>query len=153
MLDSGFGRASGFFGRIARNKNAAQVVLPLFFGKADACLTTRASFKVMVELNPQLNTRLHVLAASPGLVPSLFAFRANYTSPYRAQILEAMDQFGESPAGRQILALIHADRVEVRPISCLDKSLELLARHRRLCRKNSIDPSGGAPGEVTESVE
>ena len=40
---------------------------------------------------------------------------------------------GETPAGRQILTLIKADRIVEAPISSLDSALELLAKHQKLC--------------------
>ena len=132
LVEADLKRTSDFFSHVTLNKKAAQVVLPVFFGKDDACLVTRESFEVMGELNPQLKKQLRVLAASPGFVPSGFAFRADYRSAYRTRILEAMARLEDSPAGRQILALTQADRIEDHPISCLDDSLELLARHRQL---------------------
>jgi len=136
LLNSGLNRTSGFFSQIIRNKNASQVILPVFFGKADACLATRESFEVMGELNPQLKTQLHVLATSPEYIPSCFAFRADYTSAHRPRLLEAMGRFSDSPAGRQILALTHSDRVVSLPVSCLDQSLELIKKHTQLVKKD-----------------
>ncbi len=153
LLDAGLGRTEAFFDRVTFSNKAAQVVLPVFFGRDKACLTTRASFEVMGELNPQLNTQLRVLAVSPEFIPSCFAFREDYTSAHRASILDAMERFGDSPAGRQILVLIHSERVEKRPVSYLKKSLELVTRHQRLCHENNIAPSGKRLGETTEKVE
>ena len=41
-------------------------------------------------------------------------------------------RLGETPAGQQILALTQTERIVDRPVSCLDSTLELLAKHRRL---------------------
>lgn len=52
-------------GHISHNSKLAQVVLPVFFGQADACVATRRGLNTMFELNPQLARKLKVLAASP----------------------------------------------------------------------------------------
>ena len=79
LMEARLNRTSDFFGPVTVNKKASQVALPVFFGKVDACLLTQMSFKVMAELNPQLKEQLRVLANSPALVPSGFAFRGDYT--------------------------------------------------------------------------
>ncbi|MEZ4483390.1 MAG: hypothetical protein R2864_01935 [Syntrophotaleaceae bacterium] len=105
---------------------------------------TRASFEVMGELNPQLKQQLRVLAASPEVVPSGFAFRTEQPLTVKAKILEAMEQLGDSPAGRQILTLTQSDRIEAHPISCMDGSVELLTKHRRLSKTQSLGPASKA---------
>jgi ABC transporter, phosphonate, periplasmic substrate-binding protein len=147
LLEARLERAADFFGQVTLNNKTAQVALPVFFGKVEACLVTRDSFEVMGELNPQLNQRLRVLAASPEVVPSGFAFRAGHASPFDTPIQEAMEQLGDSPAGRQILTLTQSDRLEFHPISCLNGSMELMARHRQLCGASHIDPAGTTPAK------
>ncbi|MBI5385419.1 MAG: PhnD/SsuA/transferrin family substrate-binding protein [Verrucomicrobia bacterium] len=133
LLEARQKRAAEFFGRVSLIPKASKVALPVFFGQIDACLLTRRSLAVMGELNPQIGKQLRVLAHSPAVVPAGFAFRTDYASPFRAQILAEMAQLGESPAGQQILALTQAERLEDHPVSCLNSGLELLAKHQRLC--------------------
>jgi phosphonate transport system substrate-binding protein len=128
-----------FFGQVNRVNKPMQTLLPVFFGKIDACLITRQSFETMEELNPQIGKQLRVLAASPEYVPSGFAFRAEHQTEFRPQIIEAMKQLHESPAGRQILTLTQASRLEPLPIACLDRSLELLQEHQRLLHSRTIE--------------
>jgi phosphonate transport system substrate-binding protein len=132
LMENGYNSATEFFRRISSHKKASQVGMSVFFGKEDACLMTRASFRVMGELNPQMNRQLHILALSPALVPSGFAFRSEGSQGSRVKILDAIARLNESEAGRQILLLTKADRIAIFPIACLDDSLRLLAKHRRL---------------------
>jgi len=62
------GPADQFFGSVAEEAKAARVVLPVFFGQADACVTSKKSFDVMCELNPQVARNLTVIAASSPMV-------------------------------------------------------------------------------------
>jgi phosphonate transport system substrate-binding protein len=133
LLQSRLKPTAAFFSRLSTFNKASRVALPVFFCQTDACLMTRKSFAVMGELNPQLTTQLRILAISPAVVPSGFAFRAQFGSPFRATVLAEMARLGESAAGQQILMLTQADRIEDHPVSCLDSALELLATHARLC--------------------
>lgn len=136
LMEARLGRTSGFFGKTTYDKKVSQMVLPVFFGKTESCLMTRENFDVMAELNPQLKKQLKVLAFSPALVPSLFALRKGYKNPYRNVLLDAMLNLKDSPAGRQILTLTQADHIEAHPISSLNPSLDLIAKHRRLSGEN-----------------
>jgi ABC-type phosphate/phosphonate transport system substrate-binding protein len=140
LLEKGLPPAARFCGRISYVNKPSRVALPVFFRQADVCIITRKAFETMIELNPQIGKQLRVVATSPELIPSFFAFRANRVSPFRQQMLTEMQRLQESPAGRQILALTQADSISEQSVSCLADSLELLVAHRRLCSgTNSAD--------------
>lgn len=132
LLEAKLKRTSDFFKKVTVDRKVSQVVLPVFFGKVDACLVTRDSFEVMCALNPQLEKQLRILSTSPPVVTGGFFFRRDSTSSSRQQILDSLTRLGASPAGRQILNLTQSEAIDVVSISCLDESLELLNRHRRL---------------------
>jgi phosphonate transport system substrate-binding protein len=133
LLEARLKDSADFFKQISYDNKAALVILPVFFHRADACLMTLDSFKIMGELNPQLAKQLRVIATSPKMLPACFAFRAAEGSAMRPRILTEMAQMNETPAGKQILTLVKADRIVEEPITCLDSALELLAKHERLC--------------------
>jgi len=145
LVEAGLKPGASFFKQIKRSSKASLVTLPVFFHQADACLTTSNSFKVMGELNPQVASQLRALATSPELMPTFFAFREHERSPLSPQIFEAMERMHETSAGKQILTLVKADRIVAEPVSCLDSSLELLARHERLC--GGEDPADRSQNE------
>jgi phosphonate transport system substrate-binding protein len=144
LLEKGLGHAAAFFGQIEHQNKPSRVALPVFFRKTAACLMTLKSFAAMQELNPQLGKQLRVLAQSPDFVSSVFAFRADYRSAYREQLFQEMPHLHESPAGQQILTLLQSQRIDEQPLSCLDSSLALLAKHRRLCAAVPDAPSGNS---------
>jgi phosphonate transport system substrate-binding protein len=150
LLEEGLGRATAFFGSIENQNKPSRVALPVFFHKAAVCLMTLKSFAAMQELNPQLGKQLRVLAQSPELMSSVFAFRADFKSPYRKQMFQEMQRLPESPAGQQILTLLQSERIEEKPLSTVDGSLALLARHRQLCAATpDVPPGASAPLLVT----
>lgn len=132
LLEAKLKRTSRFFRQVTMDRKISQVVLPVFFGKVEACLVKQDGFEVMSALNPQLKKQLRILAASPPLVPAGLAFLRGSASSYRQQVLEAMPRLGDSPTGQQILELAQSEKFTVHNISCLDKSLKLLDRHRQL---------------------
>lgn len=133
LLAAGLGRMSNFFGRVTTLSKASAVVLQVFFRQADACIVNRNAFAILGELNPQLSKQLKVIAASPGLVPSVFGFRADRSTPLRNQIMAEMAEMAKSPAGRQILTLTQSDGVDGYPASQLDDTVAMLAKHEELC--------------------
>lgn len=145
LLEAGLPPSATFFGRMERNARVSMTALPVFFRKADACLVTRAGFEVMAELNPQLETSIRILAHSPPVIPAGFMVRKDFRSPHRGKILNTMVNLSQSTGGRQILALIQMDGVEVHPVSRLDESVDLIRKHRRL--------SGAAAGDFGEGAK
>jgi phosphonate transport system substrate-binding protein len=152
LLEKGLGRASAFFGRVEEQNKPSRVALPVFFRKAAACLVNLKSFVAMQELNPQLGKQLRVLAQSPDLVSSVFAFRADFRPSYRERLFQEMHRLSESPAGQQILTLLQSQRIDEQPLSCLDSSLALLAKHRRLCAAVPDAPSGNSAVPPTPAI-
>lgn len=122
--------ASAFFSGIERTGKASHALLPVFFRKVDAALVTRRALKLAGELNPQVPERLRIVATSPPVYPSFFAFRTGSTVVYRDAMLEAIKGMRESPAGRQILLLAQSDQVEAMAVTNLTETMGLIDRWR-----------------------
>jgi hypothetical protein len=150
LLQKGMNPTAKFCHRAPPVSKLSQAVLPVFFRKSDACLVTRRGFQTMSELNPQVGKQLRILAVSPELVPSVFAFRSDYASPFREQMLVEMGRLPDSPAGQQILTLLQTERIEEQPISSLAGAFDLLAAHQRL---GSAASSAKAKADAPESEQ
>jgi phosphonate transport system substrate-binding protein len=137
LLEEGhYGPAEQFFGAVVTDVKFSRVVLPVFFGQADACLTSKRGFDTMCELNPQVGRDLKALASSPTIVVSFYIFRRNYQSPNREILLKALLNLRATPAGGQLATLFQFDELVVRDATCLTSVLGLLdaadrARGRR----------------------
>jgi ABC-type phosphate/phosphonate transport system substrate-binding protein len=149
LARKGLGRAAGFFGSMVTTGKVGKAVLPVFFRQVDACLVTRKGFDIMVELNPQIGQQLKVLATSPAVVPEAFFFRADYTSPIRDHIEAEIKEWHLSAAGRQVLTIFNTDRLAVRPVSCLDSAMKMLAEYERLTGNTAIGRSPVTFGKAT----
>ena len=118
-------------GRITRNTKLSQVVLPLFFGQADACLVTRRGLDTMIELNPQLSKKLNVLLASPKMVGTFFACRKDCPADLKKTILDGIIKLKSSPPAKQILTLFQTSGFTAREADCLRPANSLLDAYER----------------------
>jgi len=132
LAEQHLGTAESFFGSINLDTKVARVVLPVFFGQAEACLISKRGFEMMCELNPQVARDLTVIASSPLLVTCFYAFRKNYHGPNRDKFFNLRQTLLSSAAGRQIATLFQIEELTVRDSSCLDSSLSILDRADRL---------------------
>jgi phosphonate transport system substrate-binding protein len=147
LAQEGYPSCSAFAGTIKQSSKLSDVVLPVFFHATDACVVTRSGFDTMVELNPQVGRQLKVIATSMELVPFVLAFRADYESSFKDQLLAAFRDLHRTPAGLQILNIFHGDKLEDLPASGMNSALELLDRHALLAAGADATrplPPGGA---------
>jgi phosphonate transport system substrate-binding protein len=133
--DARLGPLNQFFGSVNEESKPTQVVLPVFFGKSDVCLTTKHSFDTLCELNPQLGRDLVAIGASQAMVVMFYSFRKSYTGPLRekfARVYTDMRSVHASAAGQQLLMLFQFDQLESRDISCLKPALAVLEKADRI---------------------
>jgi ABC-type phosphate/phosphonate transport system substrate-binding protein len=144
ILDEGhFGQSEQFFGSVVTDTKASRVVLPVFFGQTDVCLTSKRSFDTMCELNPQVATNLAVIASSPAMVVTFYIFRKNYHGLSRENFAKVYSGLLTNAAGRQIATLFQFESLGVKDISCLTPALNVLEMAERA---HSRRVSGGRKG-------
>lgn len=138
VLDpAGAGPAEQFFGSIATETKVSRVVLPVFFGQTDVCLTSKRGFDTMCEMNPQVAKELVSIASSPPLIVSFYVFHKNYHSPNRQRFVNLMSSLRTSVAGRQLATLFQFGDLIVRDAGCLTSSLEVLEAADRIQKRRS----------------
>jgi phosphonate transport system substrate-binding protein len=128
------GSAGEFFGSVTADSKVSKVVLPVFFGQTDACVTSKQGFDSMCELNPQVAKDLRVIAASDPLVVCFYAFRKGYRNPSRQKFIDSTSMVLSSVAGRQLATLFQCEKLAVRDGSCLTNALRVLDAAERAHR-------------------
>jgi len=147
LAKDGLDPAPRFFDRINTAPKLAKTVLPVFFRQLDACVVTRSGFETMIELNSQTGEQLKILAVSPPLVPVVFCFRREYTSPVREKVLAEIPRWHSTPAGRQILALFQTDTMKEVPESVLDSTVTFVeSKGLGLTNRSAAGPGPSASG-------
>jgi hypothetical protein len=139
LAENRLGRAATFFGSVEIGYRASACVLPLFFGKIDACVVDFANLESLKELNPQLG-RLHVAARSEGLVEGLIAMPVQ-PHPYQSELIDSILNLHKTPAGEQLGVVFKTGplmRVGSEPFESVRA---LCGRYRRL-----VDATGDGTG-------
>jgi phosphonate transport system substrate-binding protein len=132
ILNEGhFGKSEQFFGSVITDTKAARVVLPVFFGQTDACLTSKRAFDTMCELNPQVAKDLAVIAISPAMVVTFYIFHKNYHGASRERFTKVYSDLPTSVAGRQLATLFQFENLVVKDIGCLAPALAVLEKAER----------------------
>lgn len=121
-----------FFSSVVKSSKVSQTVLPVYFGRADACLVTRRDFDTMAELNPQVRQRLRSLAVSPKLIVALTGMHKDCSAEMKGKIRDAVTGLGNTPIGRQILTLFQSERLVPVDVSLLRSAVELETAYDRL---------------------
>jgi phosphonate transport system substrate-binding protein len=129
--ESGLGSIGAFFGTNSDAVKTASVVLPVFFGKFDACVVNRSGLEIMQELNPQLAAQLRVLTNSPCLPESVICLRKSFAEN-RAEVLQSLAQLHTDPRGQQLLLLFKVDKLVAFKPEQLNTLRALKARYDRV---------------------
>ncbi|MGC4052303.1 MAG: PhnD/SsuA/transferrin family substrate-binding protein [Paludibaculum sp.] len=137
LPDTHPGPVEQYFSSVTLDAKFSRVVLPVFFGQADACLTSKRGFETMCELNPQVARDLHVIASSPEMVLSFYVFRKHFQGPSRQRVIKAISGLRNTTAGQQLATLFQFEELALRDATCLAPALGILdavdrARGRRM---------------------
>jgi hypothetical protein len=128
--------ADRFFGSNTLRDKVNQVILPVFFRRADGACLTRRSWETAVELNPQLGRDLRPLAVSPRIVPIALCFRRNCNPYGRKMLLDSMLSLSNSTAGQQMAALYQSRAFVLRPVSVMKTTLEMVHQFERISQSS-----------------
>jgi len=104
LAQNHLGRAETFFGPSEISTKASNCILPLFFGRVDACVVSSGDWEVAKEMNPQLGKQLKILAQSSPVLDGVSALPRK-PSAHRQQIIATTLTMHSYPAGSQILAV------------------------------------------------
>jgi phosphonate transport system substrate-binding protein len=121
-----------FFAATKEAGKASQVILPVFFRQADACVVNRNAYATAVELNPQIGRAMMVLAKTPPVPLAVTCFRPTLPREQKEKLLSAYEKLLTTPAGRQILTLFRIDGTQQARPGDLDTIEALLREHGNL---------------------
>ncbi len=148
LLERGLGSPGSFFGRVDVEGKATKVLLPVFFGNADACVLSRPVLNTMQELNPQIGRRVRAISESKPLVDAITCLSIDGWEKefYRTDLAESVKTLHETPEGMQILTLFRVDRLAPFEATMLTETRTLKDTHDRLL-KGLHDPKRNAGKE------
>lgn len=139
-------RLDQFFASCEMHDQIMEVILPVFFRRAQAAALSRRAFDMAVELNPQLGRELRVIATSPKVIPVGFWFRRDCDPEDKQAFQQSILRLTSIPAGRQVLALYQSTGFCARPCSIMNSTVEMIHRYERICKE------GGGEGHSRTSM-
>jgi len=132
LMKKGLPESEDFFARVDRRDKVSQVILPVFFQKADVCIVTRRAFDAMAELNPQTGQKLKILAASPGFLQIVSCMYNHSSEDIKARMRESYLRLSEEPEGKQALTLFRISKVILFEDRYLEETVRLIDEYKRL---------------------
>ena len=132
LMREGFRRKEDFFPTVRDTRRPSQAILSVFFGQSDACLTTLEAFRLVGELNPQVERDLLPLARSPDLSAGVIVFRSDYGEGDKARLTEGFETLHLDLEGKQLLRLFRMTRLVRFQPEYLETVKALLAEHEGL---------------------
>ena len=156
LSENHYGHVDDFFASFESSTKATNCILPLFFGKIQACVVDSRDWETIKELNPQLGNKLKILAQSVPVLDGITAFPRT-PMPYRERIIGSIFQMHKQPLGDQVLkALRSGPIIPYRP-EYLDSTRQFWKRYERTLTaaelkawKDTLQP--GRPHEAHNSA-
>jgi phosphonate transport system substrate-binding protein len=149
--EHGLPPASEVFSARSSASKPTLVLLPVFFGKADVCITTRNTWLIMGELNPQVTNQLCAIAQSPPVIPGWSCFRRGVPEPLKQHLIKVALESSEKLSFRQLMSLFKTDKLEVQPLSVLAGTRDLVAKYHALGKPapdgTAAPPAAGEPAK------
>lgn len=123
-------KSESFFTTIQAADKPTRLVLPVFFGQAEACLVTQSAYQTMVELNPQLGRKLRILMRSPGVVKSLFCVADDLDPQFVADTKKRLHTMHLTEDGQQLMMIFRIKRFFPFRLEDLEATERILHRYR-----------------------
>lgn len=132
LMEQSLPESQLFFKAVKKVNKISMAVLPVFFGKADACLVPLHAYETMIELNPQLGRELTVLSKSPGYLITITCFRSDIIEKDQKTISTQFETLDKTPEYKQILILFHLKSVKKYKPEYLSNIEKLYTKYHRL---------------------
>jgi ABC-type phosphate/phosphonate transport system substrate-binding protein len=132
LLKEKQGDVKTFFSSVENKSKASQTVLSVFFGQAEACITTELAFKTMAEMNPQLGRDLTIVASSKELATIVSLFRRALSDNIKQKTMDVARTLENNPRGRQVLLLFKIEALRPLRETDLVGIKDLVSEHDRL---------------------
>jgi len=123
------------FNVIQAEKKAHQVMLMLFFNQADLTCIYQNVYKTAVEMNPQLEEKLKILAEVDNLPQGIGFFHKNTPEAFREKVIVESAKIHQRPRGQQLLQLFKSERAIRAGVDDMAAVIQLYGAHKRLSGK------------------
>jgi len=99
------------FSQITQGSKNQRMILDVFFGKVDVAVVYGRALELMIEMNPQLATKIKVLKKMPVKAINYAYFHRDYA--YQEALKKEAYRFSSEVRGKQILEVFHSSDIDV----------------------------------------
>lgn len=101
-----------FFKDVIFDSKATNVLLPVIFKKAKACMITNSSLKLLMELNPGIKNQIKILHSTSPIILGLTCLNSNKKNDEAYKIFkDVLPTIHENEYGRQFINLFGAEKL------------------------------------------
>jgi ABC-type phosphate/phosphonate transport system substrate-binding protein len=137
LMQAGKGGSDSFFRQVRESPKISHAIMGVFFKQADAAIVTRAGLDTSRQLNPQLETKLTVLAESGNLSDGVTCMIPATPEKFRNSLSKAVIHLNETNGGRQLYTIFQTSGVIPFKPAYLEGLEELLREKSRLKTKSA----------------
>lgn len=118
-------------------KNPQQSILKLFFGKSDLALVDLSSYKMALELNPQLGEKLAIHNSISLTIGPVSYMNANTSPTVQKKIIGLGKILNTTERGKQILRVFQSSYMDESDTRDLDNAYALYTKYQTLLKQQN----------------
>lgn len=118
-------------------KNTQQSILKLFFGKSDMALVDLSSYKMALELNPQLGEKLAIHSSISLPIGPVSYMNANYSPITQKKIIGLGKILNTTERGKQILRVFQSSYMDESDTKDLNNAYALYTKYQTLLKQQN----------------
>ena len=120
------------FKLIPREKKAHQLILKLFFDQADLACVYYNAYQTAIDLNPQIQERLQIIAHTDNIPQGAGMFHNKVTPEFRESVITQALKLASYVRGQQLLQLFKSDEAVRSSAANLLAARKLYEAHHQL---------------------
>lgn len=127
LAEKKLGSYKKFFINTVIDYKASNILLPVFFKKAKACIVTDVALNLMIELNPAIKNNIDIIRSSDYVILGLSCLnkKKKDSETYR-NLGEIILELHENEYGRQLLQLFSVDKLVPFKAEYLDNYIKMI---------------------------
>lgn len=137
VMKTGKRESEGFFGQVRESPKVSHAIMAVFLRQTDAAIVTRSGLDASRQLNPQLDTKLTILAESRNLSDGVTCLIPATPETFRANLTKAVMQLNMTRSGQQLFTMFQSSGIALFKPAYLEGLEELFHEHSRLKSKTS----------------
>ncbi|MBF0102940.1 MAG: PhnD/SsuA/transferrin family substrate-binding protein [Desulfobacterales bacterium] len=135
LRTNGYKELDTFFDAVIKKSDLSEVILSVFFSKADACVATDTVYQTMTELNPQVSKQIKVIDQSGATINIVSFFRADYPKELKEIVKREIFNLKNNNYSKQVLTLLKIKDILPLNDSDLDNIRDMMERYQKFISK------------------